>query len=65
MGVRIALGAAPGSLMREVVARGMRYAIVGTAVGHVASFFESRWLGSLLFQIGAVVGLTLRRVSPF
>jgi putative ABC transport system permease protein len=53
LGVRIALGAAPGSLRRLVVRRGMRYAILGTAIGLGISVFESRWLGSLLFGVRA------------
>ena len=53
MGVRIALGAVPSSLTGLVVLRGMRYAIVGTAIGLGISAFESRWLGSLLFGVRA------------
>jgi putative ABC transport system permease protein len=53
MGVRIALGAVPSSLTGLVVLRGMRYAVVGTAIGLGISAFESRWLGSLLFGVRA------------
>lgn len=53
MGVRIALGAVPSSLTGLVVRRGMRYAILGTAIGLGISAFESRWLGSLLFGVRA------------
>jgi len=51
MGVRLALGAEPGSLTRLVVRRGMRYAVLGTATGLAISALESRWLGSLLFRV--------------
>jgi hypothetical protein len=53
MGVRIALGAVPWSLTGLIVGRGMRYAILGTAIGLGISAFESRWLGSLLFGVRA------------
>jgi putative ABC transport system permease protein len=59
MGVRVALGAAPGSLTRLIVARGMRYALVGTGIGLVVTAFEARWLGSLLFGVGATDPATL------
>jgi putative ABC transport system permease protein len=59
LGVRVALGAAPGSLTRLVVGRGMRYAMIGTAIGLVATGFESRWLGSLLFGVHAADPATL------
>lgn len=59
LGVRVALGAPPGSLTRLVVARGMRYALVGTGIGLIATAFESRWLGSLLFSVRAADPATL------
>jgi predicted permease len=51
MGVRLALGAAPGSLTGLVVGRGMRYVGVGTAIGLALSALEARWLGSLLYGV--------------
>jgi ABC-type antimicrobial peptide transport system permease subunit len=59
LGVRVALGAPPRSLIGLVVGRGMRYALVGTSIGLLASLFESRWLGSLLFNVGATDPATL------
>jgi putative ABC transport system permease protein len=53
IGVRIALGATPQDLVWFVLNRGMRYALVGTALGLAVSALESRWLGSLLYGVGA------------
>ncbi len=53
IGVRIALGATPASLVWFVLQRGMRYALLGTAIGLGVAGFESRWLGSLLFDVRA------------
>ncbi|MEO8432548.1 MAG: ADOP family duplicated permease [Acidobacteriota bacterium] len=53
LGVRIALGAQPGSLIGLVVGGGMRYAVLGTAIGLGISVFESRWLGSSLYGVRA------------
>jgi putative ABC transport system permease protein len=58
MGIRLALGAEPGSLLRLVVGRGMCYAAVGTAIGVGLSAVEGRWLASLLFGVGAMDPLT-------
>ena len=54
IGVRLALGAAPASLTRLVVRRGMAYVAAGTAIGLGLSLLEGRWLRSLLFGVGAM-----------
>ena len=59
LGVRLTLGAAPSSLTRLVVGRGLRYAGFGSAIGLALSAFESRWLGSLLFGVRAADPATI------
>ena len=59
MGVRLALGAAPGSLTRLVVGRGLRYAGFGSAIGLALSALESRWLGTLLYGVRAADPATI------
>jgi len=59
LGVRLTLGAAPSSLTRLVVGRGLRYAGFGSAIGVALSAFESRWLGSLLFGVRAADPATI------
>jgi predicted lysophospholipase L1 biosynthesis ABC-type transport system permease subunit len=61
IGVRIALGAQPGMVTRMIVARGMRYALLGTAIGLGLAALQMRWIRALLFQVApsdpvAVVG---------
>jgi len=51
IGVRIALGAQPGAVTRMIVARGMRYALIGTAIGSGLAAVQVRWLRALLFQV--------------
>ena len=63
LGVRLALGAEPGMLMRMIVKRGMRYAILGTVVGLGLSLVESRWLGSLLYGVDPMDPATLAPVA--
>ena len=51
IGVRLALGAAPGRLLRATVVRGMRPVIIGMIIGLGLSFWLSRFMTSLLFQV--------------
>jgi putative ABC transport system permease protein len=52
IGVRIALGAEPGSIIRMVVASGARMVITGATAGLAAALALSGLLKSLLFGIG-------------
>jgi predicted permease len=51
LGVRLALGAAPGVLMRQVLRQGLGLAAAGTGVGLVAAAFAARLLASLLYGV--------------
>jgi putative ABC transport system permease protein len=53
IGVRLALGAEPHAILRMVLARGMRYVFAGTLVGLGITTVSGRWLGSLLYDVGA------------
>ena len=49
IGVRMALGASGGRVQREVLARTLRLAITGMAVGAIAALAAGRLIASLLF----------------
>jgi hypothetical protein len=51
IGVRIALGAAPSSVVRLLLARGVRPAVAGLAAGVVVTYLTGHVLSSLLFQV--------------
>jgi predicted permease len=53
IGVRIALGAQRGRVLRMAVGEGMKLAILGTAVGMAGGFVLTRLIASLLFGITA------------
>ena len=53
IGVRMALGAQAGDVMRMVLRRSMLLAAAGIAAGIAASFYLTRFLESLLFDVKA------------
>jgi putative ABC transport system permease protein len=53
IGVRMALGATPQSIMKMVLGSIARWIAAGAVAGLIASWFASRLLQSLLFQISA------------
>jgi len=53
IGTRLALGAAPATVLWLILRRGGQLALVGLAIGVVASFGLTRLLTSQLFDVGA------------
>jgi predicted permease len=51
IGVRMALGATPGAVRRQVVSQGTRVVLVGVAVGVAVALASTRLLGALLYQV--------------
>ncbi len=51
IGVRLALGADPGHVLRLVLGSGLRLSLVGTLVGCLAAFALVRLLGGLLHDV--------------
>jgi putative ABC transport system permease protein len=63
IGVRMALGASRGDLIRVVVGQGLRSVAIGTALGVAASVALARFLGSMLFGIKPTDPVTFVAVS--
>ncbi len=53
IGVRLALGADKGDILRLVMGRSLRLIVAGTTLGLVAALTATRMLSSLLFGIGS------------
>jgi putative ABC transport system permease protein len=54
LGLRMALGASPGSLLRRVMADGMRVTTVGIIVGLAAALVAGRSINAVLFGVTTV-----------
>jgi putative ABC transport system permease protein len=53
IGVRIALGATPGAILKLVMQNAARWTIAGALLGVAGSWFGARLLESLLFEVKA------------
>jgi putative ABC transport system permease protein len=65
IGIRMALGAQGGDVLKLVVGQGLMLALVGIVVGLVASLALTRLIKSLLFGVTATDPLTFIYVSLF
>ncbi|MGH9710765.1 MAG: ABC transporter permease, partial [Candidatus Acidiferrales bacterium] len=63
IGIRMALGAQPGDVLRIIVGEGARLAGIGVAIGVVASFAVTQLISSLLFGVKATDPLTFVGVA--
>jgi putative ABC transport system permease protein len=63
IGIRMALGAQPGDVLRLVLGQGTKPVLVGIAIGLVASWTLMRLLASLLYGVSASDPLTFIGVA--
>src|SRR5713226_2614148 len=63
IGVRVALGAASGDVLRMILGQGLRTVLIGVAIGIVGSLALTRTVESLLFGVTATDPLTFSGVT--
>ena len=63
IGVRLALGAEPAAVTRLIIARGVRHAAVGSAIGLVVTLALIRRLGTMLFGVSPTDLTTIAAVA--
>jgi ABC-type antimicrobial peptide transport system permease subunit len=59
IGLRMALGAAQGSVLRLILKQGMSLVLTGVAIGFAASLFVERLLARMLFGVTATDPLSI------
>jgi ABC-type antimicrobial peptide transport system permease subunit len=70
LGIRMALGAQTGDVLKLILMQGLKLAFAGVVIGLTAAFSLTRWMKSLLFEVRptdpmtfAVIALLLMAVA--
>lgn len=63
LGIRLALGARPETVLRRVMSQGLRPALVGLAAGLLATIALTRLMDALLFEVRPNDPVTLAAVA--
>src|SRR5262249_46555632 len=63
MGVRMALGANTGSVLRLVLRQAMTTALIGIVIGLMGSFILMRFMQSMLYEVSTFDPLTFAAVA--
>jgi putative ABC transport system permease protein len=65
IGIRMALGAQPRDVLREVLRRGIEWTAMGLALGTIAAFAAARLVASMLVNVSAADPVTFGATALF
>lgn len=63
IGLRMALGAGRGSVLRQILRDGMTSAVIGTVLGFGGAYYAARWLQGIVFGAGRLDWVTMTVVA--
>jgi ABC-type antimicrobial peptide transport system permease subunit len=63
LGVRMALGAQTGDVLKLILKQGLKLALLGVGIGLLAAFALTRWMESLLFGVRPTDPLTFTVIA--
>ncbi len=63
IGVRMALGAQAGDVLKLILSQGLKLALIGVATGLAAASMATRWMETLLFGVRPIDPLTFALVA--
>ncbi|MFN0122120.1 MAG: ADOP family duplicated permease [Blastocatellia bacterium] len=63
IGIRMALGAQARDVLRLVIGQGVKLVLAGIALGAAGSYFATRWVRAMLYEVSATDPLTFAAIS--